>query len=162
MQRKGGSDLRNRELDVMNEIDIIESKKKSPSCRKMCAFDWVGSLRLNAMNFAKATHLDIVRRNILPPMLMKKIFFLARTKNVFLTKERLSDYAIKRKRPWPKIFISSTTVLKCYRKSTMISSIQAFKIMYHPCTAIWGESSRRSARSSCFLYKRGQYYSAVS
>lgn len=92
----------------------------------------------------------------------KKIFFLARTKNGFLTKERLSDYAIKRIRLWPKIFISSTTVLKCYRKSTMISSIQAFKIMYHPCTAIWGESSRRSARSSCFLYKRGQYYAAVS
>lgn len=129
----------------------------------MCAFDWVvGSLRLNTMNFAKATHLDEVRRNVWPPMLMKKFFFLARTKNGLLTKERLSDYAIKRKGRWPKIFISSTTGLRCYRKSTVISSMQLFKMMYHPCTAIWGEASRRSPRSSCFLYKRGQYYSAVS
>lgn len=35
MQRKGGSDLRNRELDVMNEIDIIESKK-NPQVAERC------------------------------------------------------------------------------------------------------------------------------
>lgn len=39
MQRKGALIWRNGELDVKNEIGIIESKKNSPSCRKMCAFD---------------------------------------------------------------------------------------------------------------------------
>lgn len=42
MQRKGGSDLRNRELDVMNEIDIIESKK-IPKLQKDVCF-WLSGL----------------------------------------------------------------------------------------------------------------------
>lgn len=74
MQRKGVLTWRNGELEVKSEMGITELKNP-PSCREMCAFDGVGSLRLNAMNFAKATHLDIVRRNALPPMLIKKNLF---------------------------------------------------------------------------------------
>lgn len=45
----------------------------------------------------KATHLDTIRRNVWPPMLMKKFFFSRQTL-FFFTKERLSDYTIKEKK----------------------------------------------------------------
>lgn len=63
-------------------------------------FEWMGSTKTQTgLILQKATHLDIIREMSQPPMLIKKkkFFLLPRTKNSYLTKERLSDYAIKRK-----------------------------------------------------------------
>ena len=87
--------------------------------RKTCAF-WMNGLTKTqtGLILQKATHLDINRGNVWPPMLMKKkkFFLLPRTKNSYLTKERLSDYVIKRKGLWSKILSTSQYNTQLLRK----------------------------------------------
>lgn len=89
----------------------------------------------------KATHLDIIRGNVWPLMLMKKIFLLLRTKNSFLTKGRLSDYTTKRIRLW------SRNLYRCQYNTQMLrkkhNGVQHSRIQKtcHPCTDIISEEN---------------------
>lgn len=78
-------------------------------------------------------------------MLMKKFFLLPRTKNSFLTKERLSDYAIKRKGLWSENLYTSqynTQMLREKHNGFQHSRIQK---ICHPCTHILSEENTQGS-----------------
>lgn len=84
----------------------------------------------------KATHLDIIRGNVWPPMLMKTILSSTQNKNSFLTKERLSDYAIKRKGLRSKNLYTSQYNTQMLRKKHNDFQHSGIQKICHPCIDI--------------------------
>ena len=129
--------------------------------RKTCAF-WMNGLTKTqtGLILQKATHLDIIRGNVWPLMLMKKKFFLLpRTKNSYFTKERLSAYAIKRKGLWSKNLSTSQYNTQMLRKKHNGFQHSRIHKICHPCTDIlsventWGSTPnliKNSTRSKSF------------